>query len=872
MLSYLLRQLTNSLGIFFRTIRAFFTRKLVGAQSYLRRITNFSRQATKVASASLQGAAAAVKKPTKREDYIETRRLFISKSFLILLAIGAVLLGLLIYFVIWPFLLRTFFTAHLWQGDEDLAEWSGRVIVYYDEEKTMPMYSGTLEDGVLQGRGREYDEDGLLTYEGSFADGLYSGNGTRYDGGVLVYEGQFSAGLYEGTGSLYEGGSLVYYGAFSAGEANGMGTAYADGAVCYEGAFVNGLYEGEGTAYYADGTVRYKGAFSAGVYEGVGTAYHSDGTRAYVGSFAAGLYDGEGTEYDEEGSLRYKGSFAEGLYDGEGTLYLDGEDQIQAEFSAGTTTGTIQWYRNGRLWYDGGADDITPDGFGTLYAESGAVIYSGEMDQGTLDGAWLLTLTAEELRAAFGDASLTETDQVDGFLIVNEDLGLTALCTYQQEGTEAQVYRLWFAPEAGTAAETLLPWERLAQAQIWAVADRDPKPEMAAFQGAIYQADGTVGGDWYQSQYRYEDYVCTLLSTREDTAPVGLSWSRDMELPGDGGGVVDTSVSQAQERLDELLSALEGVGSSGTGSGGSVVQGDVERLLGLMLTAADGQELMDALIDYCVYGQMISALELSQPMLQQELAEAQTQLQRGTGTQTAVDSAQTALDTLDRQLAQYGTAQEQARLTIQELCKLSPDDYDLTPVLLTFDPVELDASALYDAAETYAVAVAAGRYEVDTDALERQVRSAVLDLSMAYEDIRSAQTALEQAAQEVEDQTQAYAKGTADKSALYAAQRAQNEAVATLYQVTGTFARQANALNTLSGGWIAEEYDWMADTFAALFQTEILQGESAAQEIEDDRADREEEAAEAIQDGQDAQSSGSPQSSESPAPEESVSP
>ena len=55
MLSYLLRQLTNSLGIFFRTIRAFFTRKLVGAQSYLRRITNFSRQATKVASASLQG-------------------------------------------------------------------------------------------------------------------------------------------------------------------------------------------------------------------------------------------------------------------------------------------------------------------------------------------------------------------------------------------------------------------------------------------------------------------------------------------------------------------------------------------------------------------------------------------------------------------------------------------------------------------------------------------------------------------------------------------------------------------------------------------------------------------------------------------------
>ena len=361
MLSYLLRQLTNSFGIFFRTIRAFFTRKLVGVWSYLRRITNFSRQATKVASASLQGAAAAVKKPTRREDYIETRRLFISKSFLILLAIGVVLLALLIYFVIWPFLLRTFFTARLWQDDPELETWSGRVVIYYDEAKKNPRYSGTLQDGLLQGRGTEYDEDGLLVYEGNFVDGLYDGTGSRYEAGVLVYQGDFSAGT-----------------------ANGMGTAYSDGVMCYEGAFVNGLYEGEGTEYSADG------------------------------------------------SVRYKGSFAGGLYDGTGTRFLDNGDQIQAEFTAGAANGAIQWYRSGKLWYDGGADDLTPDGFGTLYAESGDPVYAGEFDQGTLDGAWLLTLTAEELRAAFGEASLTETDQGTGFVIVNEALDLTALCSYQQ--------------------------------------------------------------------------------------------------------------------------------------------------------------------------------------------------------------------------------------------------------------------------------------------------------------------------------------------------------------------------------------------------------------------------------------------------------
>ena len=63
--------------------------------------------------------------------------------------------------------------------------------------------------------------------------------------------------------------------------------------------------------------------------------------------------------------------------------------------------------------------------------------------------------------------------------------------------------------------------------------------------------------------------------------------------------------------------------------------------------------------------------------------------------------------------------------------------------------MELDVAALYEAARLYAVSVAAGRYEVDTDALQRQITSAVLDLSMAYESIRSAQTEVEQAAGQI---------------------------------------------------------------------------------------------------------------------------
>ena len=801
MLSYLLRQLTNSLGIFFRTIRAFFTRKLVGAWSYLRRITNFSRQATKVATTSFQGAAAAVKKPTKREDYIETQRLFISKSFLIFLAVGLVLAVLLVYFVVWPFLLSHFFTAKFYQEDEKLDNWSGRVIVYYDPEKETPMYQGTLEEGLLQGKGREYDQDGLLLYEGNFVDGVRSGEGSLYAAGVLVYEGQFAGGL-----------------------ANGMGAAYDGGAKCYQGAFVDGLYEGEGIAYYPNGQ------------------------RAYAGSFAAGLYEGEGTEYSENGQVRYKGSFSEGLYDGSGTVYLEDGSTIRTEFTAGVSNGAIQWYQEGKLWYDGSADDLTPDGFGTLYAENGKVVYTGEFDQGTLDGAWLLSLTASELREAFGEAPLTESDSSGGFLVENDTIGLTALCSYQQEDAEAQAYRLWFAPQADSVWAALLPWASGSQAARWALLNREETPQETLYQGAVLQPDGAVDGDWYQRQYRYGDYVCTLLSVQAQDPPSQLCWSRDMTQAG--GLVVDPTSAQAQERLEELLSALDGVGGSSGGGQSEADQEDVARLLGLMLTAQDGEDLMDALIDCYVYGQMAACLEASQSLLQQEVAEAQSKLQRGEGTQEAADAAQADLDSLDRRLAQYRTAREQAALTVQELSKLDPHDYDLEAVLLTFDPVELNVSALYDAALDYAQGVAAGQQEVDEAALEREIKSAVLELGLSYESIRSARSAAESAAAKAEEMTQAYAKGTVDKSALYDAQCARDEAAAALYQAAGTFAHQVNALNTLSGGWLASEYDWMADTFATLFQSELLRAEAA---VQDDRAQREEEAAQAIAEEQETQ-------------------
>ena len=157
-----------------------------------------------------------------------------------------------------------------------------------------------------------------LSTRAIFVDGVRSGTGASYEGGVLVYEGEFANGLYEGMGSLYEEGVLAY-----------------------------------------------RGSFAAGLQEGDGTAYYPSGERAYTGAFAQGLYEGEGTAYRENGDVLYRGSFAQGLYDGSGTLYLEDGDQIRGEFAAGQPDGSIQWYQDGKLWYEGGLTELAVDGYGT---------------------------------------------------------------------------------------------------------------------------------------------------------------------------------------------------------------------------------------------------------------------------------------------------------------------------------------------------------------------------------------------------------------------------------------------------------------------------------------------------------------------------
>lgn len=853
MLSRFFQRLSSFIGVFFRTVRAIFTRSAGQVKSWVKRATNVSGMAVMAAGASVRGAATMVKKPSKREDYIETERFFISKSFLVWTVVILIAAALLCWFVLWPFVLSHFLTARFYQGDSRVPDWSGKVIVYYDKARTKPMYSGTLKDGVLQGYGKEYDEEGFVTYEGGFTDGVRNGSGTVFEAGAVVYEGQLKDGVYDGPGKLYEEEQLIYSGYFTGGAANGTGAAYRNGVKRYEGGFSDGIYHGEGVEYYESGAVSYKGSFSGGVYGNTGTAYYEDGTVKYKGSFSEGVYDGEGIAYYEDGATQYKGSFSDGLYDGsgtlfyagggvmfkgsfhaglyegDGTLYLPDGDSIHARFQNGTGDGVIDWYKNGRLWYSGEADDLTPNGFGTVYASGGKVIYTGRFNQGTLDGEWLLGLPADGLREAFGEASVTETDRNrGGFLIINNDLELTALCTYQSEGEDVQIHRIWFAPAAGADGSALLPWADRDSAEDWVVRDSGAAAALTRTQGSTFLPTGGVGGNWHQSVARFENCSVSLVCGGEASAPFEIIWAlpggtdvsgkRPNKQPSDGAG----------GRLDGILEALDGIDTSGSG-GDRQNPGDVERLLSLMLTSGDAYELTDALINFYVYGQAVEALEENRPLLEKNLIDQQQRLSRGQGSQSAVDIARDQADALDRQIVIYRVEQEKARGIAENLTGFALDSYELSAALLVFDPTKADFQAMYAQAVEYAAGIASGRYEVDTGALEVGLRSLILDMSLAFENIRAAGKSLERCAASLETAQENYGTGSIAISELYDAQCAANEQYAQLIVSMGSFAGLANRLNDLSGGWVAREQGWFSEQFSVIFEHEIRMAQAEAE-------------------------------------------
>jgi len=410
-LSYIIRQLSGGVMVFVRAIKSVLMRSVAGVRSSARRVTNVSRATSKAANKATQNISKIGQKPTKREDFIETKNSYIAKSFVIGAVIVLVLLALLVYFVIYPLVVRYFFTARLQKDSSKLERYTGKVITFYDKNKTIPNSSGYMKDGKMQGTVKQYDTDGELVYEGEFNNDMRSGEGSEYEDGKLRYRGNFENGEYNGKGELYEDGLLAYTGTFKDGQ--------LDGSNC--------------CAYYPNGVAAYRGEYSRGERTGEGAEYYKSGAPEYIGEFVRGIWTGDGTLYDEDGNTLYVGSFKDGLYDGEGTLYLPGDFRLSGSFQQGVQSGQAQISRNGLTYYDGACTDGEAHGKGQVYDRLGNLLYDGTMRGNTIDGSCLLGMTMDEVKEALGDSRFTETEQANGILFSANELNLYVYFSYGVE-------------------------------------------------------------------------------------------------------------------------------------------------------------------------------------------------------------------------------------------------------------------------------------------------------------------------------------------------------------------------------------------------------------------------------------------------------
>ena len=177
--------------------------------------------------------------------------------------------------------------------DKKLENVSGTVKIVDDQG--VLRYQGEVEQGVCQGQGKLYDQNGQLVYEGSFINNKFEGDlGTLYKDGEVLYQGGFRENMYQGIGQLYHDEHYLYQ----------------------EGSFMNGQLEGEGTDYKEDGNILYTGYFSNGLYDKSGVLYDEDYNRIYYdGEFVKGIAEGQGKLLDNTGFTYYQGKMHEGSID-----------------------------------------------------------------------------------------------------------------------------------------------------------------------------------------------------------------------------------------------------------------------------------------------------------------------------------------------------------------------------------------------------------------------------------------------------------------------------------------------------------------------------------------------------------------------------
>ena len=772
MLRYLLMRLNQSVTIFFRTIRAFFSRRIAWLISRVRQLTNFTRGATMAATATLQSAAAATQKPTKREDYIETRALLVSKAFLIKLVIAIAAVVLLVYFIVWPFILGHFLTARFYQTDKRIENWTGRVIVYSDKKKTIPMYEGKLENGKLEDQGKEYDDNGVVSYEGTFLHGQRSGKGTSYLNGVPSYKGDFLDGVPSGSGISYNSaGEMVYQGDFAQGLPDGTGKAYQDGQMIYQGGFSAGQYSGQGTLYPAQGE-QVDGTFKDGKPDGVVT-WSKGGEKYYQGEWGENRPEGFGTLYSKAGKTLYQGQMFSGTLDGQWLLTLSLDD-LKDALGDGRTTSTQE---NAQTFLLSSPELglVARCSYQTENKES--QVYSVYLFQP--EGSWLQLLPGMDAVTMSVDGQVTS--QTTGELKFNAPAGVGVKSgTYGSEMIFTSDTRttLLKNPDGSSA---LLTWSSL-----------DP----IAFAGGA-SGGGSGGGSGGSSG---------------GSSGGGASGGGGSSSGSGGAASGDAKMAAFMDSLD----GMQGAGGVESAPNDYCGQTPPSKAIRACTTPDQLSALVEAMTDYWLQSETQAGLEENLRRVQGQLDDASAGVSIGSGGSTTALQQQKV--TLEGQIESCQAQRAKAQVAAKQAAGIDPAQFADGDILVRFDPAGLDVSSLVPTAAAYAKATGGNP---DPAALELQIKTLLVDMKDSYSKTQSDIEAYQLASDQAQSASGSYAMGKSDKDTWFAALSAQVDARLELFADLAQFTKQANTLNALTGGWVSRTCNWYSQEMGAIFENAI---------------------------------------------------
>ena len=810
MLHFLITRLYMGVGTFFRMVKTLVMRQIIGIKTYLYQLTNFSRVASQAATATVQGATKTAK-PAKREDYFKIGQILVSKGLVLRIIVAILLLGALIYFVVWPFVLSRFLTARFFREDKRVPEWTGQVIVYADKNKTVPLYAGRLEKGKLQGKGEAYDENGNLIYRGDFEEGKRTGKGICWVDGDIIYDGELVDGVYQGFGKRYKNGSLVY-----------------------------------------------TGEFDAGKYQGAGKLFDASGQRSYEGSFEKNIPEGQGKSYDKTGRLIYEGSYVSGKYDGKGILYPAGGGRLEAEFSQGKPIGTIRWYRDGRLYYEGEWADEHPVGFGRLSDKAGRAIFEGNFACGTIDGASLLGMKTETLRDILGEKRTESSiDAAGGFRLTAPELGLSAQCTLQSEAGDSEVYSVsLFHPASGDDWLGLLPGENGVDLSGWGKGGEQKTGSRSV------GSEGLLPAGIYRTITRVSDGTALVeVYEKTGTKAVLVEWRRADKAAVESADLTQPEEPEEPSTMEQLVSALDKMASAGAVRLQSEENpyygtGDASGVISASGSPEKAGQLIESMTDYWLQAQMQDTYEKQHLRVSALYEEVRQAVELGEKRNGELLELEKRMLTLTKQIDGCVAARKEIQLKAESLA--DPALYDLSRVPVVFDPSSLDVQELSQVAAAYAQ-MRTGESTQNTD---MQIKTMLLALQDDWTAVNTAKEIYTMSLNTSRTAGGSFSLGKATKSEWYTALDACSDADLALKTAVAAFEKQANALNQILAGWLSRNCGWHSEELAPVYAGLAEELERASQKA----------AEEAKADGADADSAESQTTTAEEAPEEHTEP